>query len=672
MTVLSLDYETRSKTDLLKQGLQRYARCPSTRVLMAGYAIDSGPVEIWLPHESPKLPKILKEAFLDPHVEKRAWNCRFESDITTHVLGTFIPGWVDTMVCALYASLPAQLAQAGIALGLPEDMLKMAEGKKLIRLFCIPKADGTFNDHKSHPEQFELFIEYCKRDVVAEREIARRLAAIPPPKSEWVLHDLDCKINSRGIPIDMQFVEQAIAMGDIEKDRLLHILRRETRLPNPNTRAAFLGFAKDHGYPYNDLRAGTIAKAIRNGEVSDTLARLLELRVQAGKTSLAKYEAIQRFQQDGRVHNAMQFYGAGRTGRWAGRGVQVQNFPRPSREVEGFEEQVTDMIKAGDYDDLLMLFGGAMSPLSSLVRSSFRAPDGKVFYVSDLNAIENRVLGWVSGCKPILDVFRNERDPYKDFGARMFQKPYETITKGERTISKPAVLGCGYMLGAGAEQVNKNGDTVRTGLWGYAEAMGIEMTQEEAALSVKVFREAFPEVVQFWGALKEAAHEVVTYGGTIKVGKVHLNGDNKMLRIRLPNGRNLVYLNTRVEMIRRVFEVKQKDGTIKKESRMMPALGYDGVNTMTKKWGRQYTHGGKLTENICQAIARDVLAEGLIEADRMGFDIILHAHDEIVCEVDIFSELSVQDLADAMTKPLAWAEGLPLKAEASATPIYRK
>jgi DNA polymerase len=672
VTKLSIDLETRSRCDLLTNGLHAYSRDPSSRVLIFCYALDDGAVSTWLPHEQKKAPADLKDAITDPAVEKWAFNAPFEQNMIKHTLGLNVVNWRDTMIQALYASLPASLEYAGKALGLPEEMLKNPEGKKLIRLFSIPRKDGGFNDWNSHPEEFEKFVRYCQQDVEAERAIRNKLAKLPVPESEWALWELDQEINQRGIPVDLQFVEQAIRIGAVEKQRLVNILMKETGLPNPMTQAAFLGWARDLGYPYGDLRKATVENTLREGSVSGKLAEMLSLRSQAAKTSMSKFDTIKAMTQQGRIYNSVQFYGASRTGRWAGRGVQIQNLPRPIREVEDNEQRVTDMVKAAAYDDILMEFGGAIPVVSSVIRSSFRAREGHTFYAADLNAIENRVLGWVSDCPAILDVFRNDRDPYKDFGSRMFHKPYEEITKPERTLSKPAVLGCGYMLGGGEETVNKNGDTIRLGLWGYAGAMGIDMSREQAHEAVKVFRAAYPEVVSCWYALKDAAFECVQNHTTIRVGPLVFNGAPGLMRVKLPSGRILNYLRPRIEKKRREFKRLLPDGTTITETKLVDVLSYDGTDQVTKQWGRVSTHPGKLMENFVQAIARDILAAGLVEAKRVGFDIVMHVHDEIVAEVPFTSMLTPEDLAKAMSVPLPWAPDLPLKAEAIQTPIYKK
>lgn len=677
MTTLSLDYETASRVDLFGAGLNVYVRDPSTRALMAAYAIDDGPVQLWQPHIQKKAPVELRDAMRDPSVERWAWNAPFEIAVTEHTLGLKTTNWRDTMVQALYASLPGALAQAGPALGLPVEMCKMPEGKRLIRKFSVPRKPTKdkpheFNDWTTDPEDWELFCDYCKRDVEVEREIRRRLAKIPVPPSEWALWELDQEINLRGIPVDLQLVQNAIEITATEKHRLKRELTRLTELRSL-TAAHFLPWAQARGYPFGDLRKATIERSLREvKDMDETLVSCLHMRSQANMTSLAKYDSIKEKTHEGRLYNTLQFYGASRTGRWGGRDPQPQNFPRSIKAVEEKEAHVTEMVRNGEYDEIVMEFGAALPVLSSVVRSSFRASEGKTFYIADLSAIENRVLGWIAGCDAILNVFLDGLDPYKAFGVRMFHKDYADITKAERTLSKPAVLGCGYMLSGGELETNKNGDVIKTGLWGYAEAMGIEMERSQAHESVRVFRAAYPEVVQFWYALRDAAMECVRDQTTIRVGPVVFNGSTGLMRVRLPNGRCLHYVRPKIERMWRKFKKMQPDGTVVEEKKMVDVLTYEGVDQKTKQWGRVTTHPGKITENLVQAIARDVLCEGLKNAKAKGFDIILHCHDEIVCEVPLDSALTLDDLIECMTRPASWAKGLPLAAAGEVTPFYKK
>ena len=685
MTRLHLDYETRSAVDLIEAGLHTYARDKTTRVLMAAWAIDDEPVELWLPHVSPKAPPMLRDAMRDPSVEKWAWNANFERAITEQTLGLKTEGWRDTMVMALYASLPGALALAGMALRLPSEDLKDPEGKRLIRLFSMARKPteenpALFNDWNSHPEDFDKFGRYCIRDVHTERTIYHKLKGIAPPASEWKLWELDQEINQRGVPVDLQFVEAAIEMANAERDSLMRKLREITGLDNPKTQSAFLAWARTQGYPYNDLRKATVERAIREGKVPEKLIEVMEMRGIVTKTSTAKFDSIIEKTKGGRIYNMLQFYGASRTGRWGGRDPQPQNLPRPMGQIEGDEERVTEMVRNREVEAITDEFGAVIPVVSSLVRSSFRAPSGYKFYTADLNAIENRVLGWLFDDETILNVFHQGRCPYISFAVDMYKQSYEELwdeyknkkVKFKRTNSKPAVLGGGYMLGGGDEKENEKGDLVKTGLWGYAESMGVKLTREEAHESVRVFRGRHLKVVDGWRQLKEAAFDCVRDRTTIRVGKVIFKGEKGIMRVRLPNGRVLHYLYPQIKDVKREFTKTRPDGTTFTETRMVPSLSYEGVDQKTKKWTRVHTHGGKLTENLVQAIARDVLAVGMVRAKRMGFNIVLHVHDEIVCEVPDNSKLTIDDLCEAMASPISWAPDLPLAAEGHVSLIYKK
>lgn len=685
MTRLHLDYETRSAVDLIEAGLHTYARDKTTRVLMAAWAIDDGPVQLWLPHVSPKAPPMLRDAMRDPSVEKWAWNAPFERAITENTLGLKTEGWRDTMVMALYASLPGALALAGMALRLPSEDLKDPEGKRLIRLFSMARKPtetnpALFNDWNSHPEDFESFGRYCIRDVHTERTIYHKLKSIAPPASEWKLWELDQEINQRGVPVDLQFVEAAIEMANAERESLMRKLRAITGLENPKTQSAFLKWARTQGYPYGDLRKATVERAIREGKVPEKLIEVMRMRGLVTKTSTAKFDSIIEKTKAGRIHNMLQFYGASRTGRWGGRDPQPQNLPRPDGKIEGDEERVTEMVRNREVDAITDEFGAVIPVVSSLVRSSFRAPSGYKFYMADLNAIENRVLGWLFGDDTILDVFREKRCPYLSFAVHMYKQPYEELlheykvqkVKFKRQNAKPAVLGGGYMLSGGEEVENDVGDIIKTGLWGYGESMGVKMTRQEAHEAVRVFRSTHVKVVEGWAKLKQAAFDCVRDRTTIRVGPVTFKGEAGIMRVRLPSGRVLHYLYPRIEEVMREFRKELPDGTIAVEKKRVPTLTYEGVDQRTKKWGRTSTHGGRLTENLVQAIARDVLAVGLMRATKMGFKTVLHVHDELVCEVPDNSKLTIEDLCNAMASPISWAPDLPLAAEGAVSVVYKK
>lgn len=690
MTTLHTDFETASEVNLLTVGLEAYAAHPSTRVLMQSWALDDGPVRLWLPGDG-KMPSELRDALTDPHVQKLAWNAAFEVAITREVLKIAPTNWRCVMAMAHYASLPGSLDAVGKIVGLAEDDRKMADGKRLIRKFCMPRTPTKgkpwrWNTAETDPEDWALFCGYCVRDTDAERSIFHKLKRFRMPEFEWRLWALDQKINRRGMPVDALLVDNAIAIAAREKPRLAAELRKLTGLPS-HTSAHFLPWAREQGYPFNDLRKDTIQRALTSADVTDTLREAFRLRGQISKTSTAKYEAIRESAYQGRVRHAYQFYGASRTGRWTGRRAQLQNLPRPDVTVEKKLELATEMIRAGDYDGIYMEFGNAMTVLSSCVRSAFRAPEGRKLVVADLNAIENRALGWLAGCQRILDVFAEGRCPYIDFATDLYGGTYEQLwaeykagDKAKRTGSKPAVLGAGYRLGGGDLRKNKNGDEIKTGLWGYAENMGVRLTREEAHKAVRVFRKKFPEVVQFWKDLEEAAFAAVREKRTTKVGHVVFDHIPGAMRIRLPTGRHLHYLRPAIGS--QVIEVVDYQRTavvdgvpvepIVYKKRRVEVLTYDGQDQKTKKWSRQTTHGGKLTENLCQAVSRDVIAMGMVRADIAGFDLIGSVHDEIISETDEGSRLTSDLLCELMSKPIGWAPGFPLAAAGYESKFYKK
>lgn len=677
MVHLHLDLESRSQVDLRAFGLDRYARDRSTRILMMAWAVDDAPVRLWLPHEQPKPPAELREAVHDPTVTKLAWNAAFEAAMFEHVLKARVRNFRDVMVHAHYLSMPGSLAEVGRIVGLPEDQQKIAEGKRLIKRFCVPrkptaKKPWIFADWNTDPEAWDRFCGYGIRDVETERAIHKRLSAYPMPEREWRLWHLDQRINAAGLPVDLQFVEHAIAIARQEQQRLVRELRHLTGLAVPTNVTAFLGWAKAHGYPFGDLRKEQVARALTDDAISPELRLGLEMRRDASKTSVAKFEVLRDLHVNGRLRHALQFYGAHRTGRWAARKVQTHNLTTPAKAVQARLDHATDLIRRGDLPAIEADFESPMQVLSSCVRSAFRAPPGKHFVIADLNAIENRVLGWLARCDAILDVFRQGRDPYLDFGTALFNRPYEDLlaeylagNKELRSKPKPAVLGAGFRLGGGELRVNpKTGDFKKTGLWGYAESLGIQLTQEEAHHAVAVFRQRFPEVVRFWYDLEDAARRAVEERLTTRLGALTIRYVPGALCIDLPAGRSLYYLRPRVRTM--VFQGRDGEPYAKR------VLTYEGQNSVTKQWGRLTTHGGKLAENVTQAVARDVLAEGLVRADRAGFPLVGHVHDEAIAEVEDGSPLDVPTLCQCLSAPIAWAPGLPLAAAGFEAAFYRK
>lgn len=681
MTVLRLDYETFSEAPLSgpsSVGLWNYTRDMSTEVLMVAYQIDDGPVEhVDLTQED--FPAELREALLDPHVIKWAFNAAFERVVTRNTLGIDTPyeGWRCAMALANLQSFSGDLLQVGTAMGIRGERLKDSEGSRLIQLFSMPQKLTRKNSlyrrtRKTDPEDWIKFCDYNVRDVIAEREITDKLLQFPIPDEEWLMYEEDQRINDRGLPVNPRFVVNADRMANQRKAELKEEMRDLTGLRNPNSSAQVLPWLLARGYPFGDLQKNTVRKVLTENREAETpfLApeadKALRLRQQASRTSVRKYPAImQRLGADDRLRHCFQFAGAARTARWSGRGPQPQNLTRtpPQLESEDGEasrlEATADAIAAGEYDTLGLLFAEPMVALAGSVRSSFQAPRGWEFVVCDLSAIESAVIAWITGCKRLLHVFRSGLDPYKDFGTELYRKPYGEISKPERTICKPAVLGCGYQLGGGELHEGK-----RTGLWGYAENMGVNVTREEAHRQVTLFRDTYHEIPAMWRSLQVAAERALT-GAPVSVGLLLFAMRGPYLTIRLPSGRLLFYYRPR--MVDREFT--GRDG----EKYVRRVFSYMGMNQLTRTWGRTFSSGGKLIENVTQAVARDILRDGMLRAAAQGFPIVGSVHDEIISLVRRGdNRLTLGLLRECMAAPIPWAKGLPLGAAGYTSRIYRK
>lgn len=704
LTYLYQDFETRSEVDLQEVGLDNYSRHPSTEPLMLSYGFNENPVDLWQPHLKSSPPPEVVEALKDPHVIKVAWNAEFERTIWDRQLGIQVPTvqWVDPMIWSRHLSMPGALDTVGPLVGVPADMQKMDEGERLINLFCLPEVPSTiqtlfnvspifFRDWETDPEDWAKFCLYCKNDTIAEREILHRIRKFPLPDIEqrgWIL---DQKINATGMPVNLDFVRGALDVAKREVLALNATLKEITGLDNPNSRKPLLRWLQREGYRFNSIGKEEVNRSLSEfyvGDLSPLAQKVLKLRLQASKTSYRKYEAIlMNVGPDGRLRYQFSFLGAARAGRWTGHDVQLQNLPRPNKEVDKMLALAIDLLQKADERELIKNFKTPiMEIVASCIRSSFQAPKGFKFTVCDLNAIENRVLGWVARCKSILDVFAAGKCPYLSFAALLFGVPYEDlITIDEHGIhkakdaeasimrqqAKPAVLGAGYRLGGGDEIQNKFGDTIKTGLWGYADGMGIKMPREDAHRAVKIFRDSYPEVVQLWYDLEEASFNAVRNPGNVyKVGPVEFQCFGaKVLRILLPSGRGLHYIRPMIEML--PFGTDPRTG----EPRLKKTLTYAGIDQETRQWTRVTTHGGKLTENIVQAISRDILLHAMFLADAQGFEICGHVHDEIISLRPDLPEHKGKDLIrlrECMIARPPWASDLPLNAEGYEGYFYKK
>lgn len=647
---LHIDFETRSRADIKKVGLDNYAR--QAEILILAYAFGDGMVQTWLPSSGP-IPGALHSALADPSHTKLAWNMAFERAILEYCLRikTDASGWIDPSAMARYAGLPSHLAECSSILSLG-GMGKLSDGKRLIRKFCVPTKKGNFLPLEG--PDWELFIEYCRRDVVAERELYYRLRHLfSLPAHERDISVFDSTVNARGIPVDATFVSRATEAAITERISLATKIEALTGLDNPNSPSQLLGWLQSKGYPYANLAAATVRTAL-GLHLPSEVQEALRLRQGLAKSSVAKLEALSRLvSPDGRLRHNYKYYGA-HTGRWSAGGnghasVQLQNLPRGN--VKDYDAAVSDILAGND----LSVHGSPLSVISSCLRAAFRAPAGQQFTVSDLSQIEVRVLAWLANCQSMLDTFRRDgSDIYCDFAAARYGKTAAEVTKAERQIAKPAVLGCGYQLSGGDEKMIK-GEKVKTGLWGYADKMGIQMTRREAHDAVADFRAAYPEVKQLWYALDDAAKKAVNCPGLLReCGKVKFGAvGDKLLFIDLPSGRRLHYPRPRIE-----------------PSFSGDKLTYEGKHL--GKWCRKKLYGGAITENIVQALARDVLAEAMLRAEVAGFDTVGHTHDEIITLTEQKLHGNLTKLNDIMKEQPAWAPDLPLACNGYESEVYRK
>jgi DNA polymerase len=637
------------------------------------------------------MPNELRDALTDPWVEIHAYNVSFERAITKFVLGIDKPAaeFRDSMVSARSVSLPGSLEDVCEILKVPLDQAKIADGSRLIKLFTEPEVLGGevglfgvskpgFNDWNTHPADWEMFCAYCKTDVAAERAVGRKLRKFPLPENEirgWLL---DQKINEAGIPCDLDLVRGATFIADKELTLLRAQLKERTALDNPNSNEQMLGWVQTQGYTFSSLGKAFVNRAMAGEcDLTPLCREVLEIRRMTSKTSVNKFQAISSYvSSDGRLRHQFSFMGAPRTGRWSGKGsqdsssVQLQNLARPNKSVEERMDRALELVRKMDYDAIKAEFGQPLEVASSVVRGAFRAEPGMKLCIADLAGIEARDLGWLANCKPLLDVFRNGLDPYIDLAATIYRKPYESVTKAERAHGKVGILAAGYQMGAGEEIETKDGDRIKTGLLGYAQAYGIEMTTEEAERAIQAYRTKYKEVVNFWWDLERASIAAVRGHGPQRIGHVTFECIGKsMLRVLLPSGRYLNYIQPEVHEEEYTYKDKRTGQPITKTK---DVLSYMGVDQETRQWVRIPTRGGHLTENLCQAVARDILLNGMLLADEMGFEIVAHIHDEIVAQVPKDGTLGVRELISCMKSQPAWAKDLPLDADGGESETYRK
>lgn len=651
MRTLFVDVETFSSANLPSVGVYKYAEDQDFEILIFGYAFDNEPVKVVDLACGEELPDEVMSALWDKEVEKVAWNANFERTTIGKYYGRYCDPsqWFDPMIMAASCGLPATLEGAGAALGLGEDQAKMKVGKQLIREFSIPcrptKKNGgrTRNLPEHDPENWLIYKDYNQRDVETERTICERLLRWRPMRSEQKLWCLDQTINDRGIGVDVELAGNAIRIGDGYKQRLITEAQEISGLVNPgSTSQVKLWLEEQEGLTVPSLNKKVIADVVAQLS-SDEAKRFMDLRSEFSKSSTKKYDAIMRSVcGDGHVHGCFQFFGAGRTGRWAGRLVQLQNLARndmPDLDAARY------LVKSNDEETIGILYPDVASTLSQLVRTAFIPEAGHRFIVADYSAIEARVIAWIANEEWRLKTFEDGGDIYCASASQMFKVPVvKHGVNGElRQKGKIAELALGYGGGVNA-----------------LKAFGADksMTDEEMVQTVDLWREASPRICALWRSLEQAAIKSVARKGSAisSTGNILFEYEEPVLWMVLPSGRRLAYWGAEYSESSRGFG---------------KTLSYMGVNQTTRKWERIETWGGKLVENLTQATARDCLKESMLALSGAGFDIRAHVHDEVIITESIGGR-TVQDVCDIMGAPISWAPGLPLRADGYETPYYKK
>lgn len=647
MRTLAIDIETYSSVDLRKAGVFAYTEASDFEILLFAYCFDGEEIEIVDLASGEEIPEEVIEALIDPEITKTAFNAQFERTcLAKYLKMEMLPNqWRCSMAHALTLGLPTSLAGVAKVLKLKEQ--KMKEGKALIRYFSVPcrptKANGKRTRYLPHhdKEKWETFKTYCIKDVEVEREIRKKLEHYPMTEKEQRLWVLDQQMNDHGVLVAKNLVNRAIACDEVYQKKLLDEATHLTGLENPNSPAQLKTWLEDkHGIKVESLSKAKVEELLEETENPD-VKQLLELRQDMSKTSVKKYEAMDRaICSDERIRGLLQYYGANRTGRWAGRLVQVHNLPRNDM---ADLDLARSLLLTGEYETLELLFDSVPDVLSQLIRTAFIPSTNHRFIVADFSAIEARVIAWLAGEKWRMDVFSSHGKIYEASAAHMFGVPVDTITKGStlRQKGKISELALGY------------GGSKRALIAMGALSMGL--TEEELPELVSAWRKSNSNIVKLWWDVERAAISAVKDKTvvTMQYGlKFYCKGG--MLFIKLPSGRSLAYVRPRIEIDERFNKDK---------------LTYEGIEG--NKWGRISTYGGKLTENIIQAIARDCLAEAMLRLERYGYRIVFHVHDEVILDVPKDAG-SIKEVEEIMGLPINWAPGLPLRAEAFETDYYKK
>lgn len=651
-SVISIDIETYSEADLPKVGVYRYVDHPSFEVLLFAYSVDNGPTFLVDFTRGEDIPEEIKDALTDQNFIKAAYNANFERTSLAKHIGKEMPPeqWRCTMVRAATLGLPGTLAAVGEVLGLAGDQAKMKEGKALITYFSKPCKPTNRNNQRTRnlphhdPEKWELYRAYNIRDVDSEKEIYSRLEKYPEViESEQELWSLDQRINDKGVLIDQELVRNILIYNETHQEELIERAQEITGVDNPKSVKQSREWLETKGIETDSLNKAAVKEILGDTE-NKKVREFLKIKQQLGKTSVSKYEAMERaLCDDGKIRGMLQFYGANRTGRWAGRIVQLQNLP--SNKMRDLD-LARGVIKENDMELLEMLYAAPSDVFSQLIRTALVAKPGHTFIVADYSAIEARVIAWLAGEEWRMEVFRGHGKIYEASAAQMFKVPLESITRDspERAKGKVAELALGYQGGPGA-----------------LKAMGAEnmgMSEADMRRLVNQWRASNENIVKFWYDTDRNVKNAIKNQGQII--KAHRGLEFQMLFdtlfIKLPSGRRLAYKNASL-----------REGTYGLEA------VYDGVNQETKKWQRVNSYGGKFVENITQAVARDVLGHAMLRLDKLGYPISFHVHDEVVIEVPIESKDSTMAaIVNIMSEDIEWAKGLIVTADAYDTEYYMK
>ena len=660
---LSIDIETKSSVDIGKAGLYRYAQSEDFEVLLFAYQMDDGEVELVDLAQGEQIPENVQLMLKDVAVVKHAYNAAFEWYCLNRAgYETPLEQWRCTMIHGLYCGYTAGLDATGKAIGLPQDKQKLTTGKALIRYFCVPckptKSNGnrTWNLPRHAPEKWELFKEYCKQDVVTERAILKRLNYFPVPEEEQELWQQDIRMNAFGVRVDSKLIEGALTIDGVSSAELTEEAINITGLQNPNSTAQLkvwvekeLSDSLEADVELPGLQKEDVSMLLERNDLSKEIRRVLEIRQQLGKTSIKKYVAMETAKgTDDRVRGLTQYYGANRTGRWAGRLVQLQNLPRNYLKTLDYARE---LVKTKNYDGIRFLYGNVPDTLSQLIRTAFIPSEGHKFVVADFSAIEARVIAWLAGEQWVNEVFATHGKIYEATASQMFHVPIEKIVKGNpeyslRQKGKVATLALGYQGGTAA--------LIAMG------ALNMGLAEEELPDIVQRWRNANPRIRDLWYAVEQAALTTMQtaqpqgINGLIFRYEGELMYGQSFLTVQLPSGRKLFYPKP--------FLKENQFGKM--------AIHYYTVGQQTKKWEVASTYGGKMTENIVQAIARDCLAETLRRIEQLGLQVVFHVHDEVI--IDAPMEVTAEQICDLMAEPISWAPGLLLKGAGFESSYYMK